>query len=155
MTISIKAYNSHPDEVQELRRLAREWHDDFWTFDHLLQTLARRTCHLLFLQVDDVTVGCVLYQLVIDQADIIYVYISPEFRGKHYGLELLKAMEASIRETSQSHDVQLNLEVRHDNEAAKSLYEKFGMSLIRKIPKYYQAKIDAVVYHKVIASKVH
>lgn len=72
---------------------------------------------------------------IIDEGHITNVAVSPNFRGKGYGVELVK----HLKEESMTKEViWLTLEVRASNTPAISLYEKMNFEVQGVRKKYYQ-----------------
>ncbi|WP_121822025.1 GNAT family N-acetyltransferase [Halostella salina] len=68
--------------------------------------------------------------------------VHPERRGGGVGESLL----ATALGTLSAHDAAtVKLEVRESNEAARSLYEKFGFQPLRRVPRYYDNGEDALI----------
>jgi len=76
--------------------------------------------------------------------------VHPDFRGINIGENLLAAVEQIAIE----HDcVYLRLEVRSDNDSARSLYLKFGYKKIGIIPGYYEDMMEATRYEKFLPGR--
>ncbi len=72
---------------------------------------------------------------IIDEGHITNVAVSPAFRGKGYGINLVKHLkEASLKKGV----MWLTLEVRVGNTPAIALYEKMGFEIQGVRKKYYQ-----------------
>lgn len=69
--------------------------------------------------------------------------VAPDFRGQGVGESLLKR---GLRELSRQGARSVKLEVRRGNEAAISLYRKYGFEYLRTLPKYYMDGEDAYVF---------
>jgi len=68
--------------------------------------------------------------------------VHPERRGGGVGESLLAAALGTLS----AHDAaSVKLEVRESNEAARSLYEKFGFGPLRRVPRYYDDGEDALI----------
>ncbi len=72
--------------------------------------------------------------IVYDEAHITTIGVDPVYRGRGFGeLLLLGLFEAAIQRGA----TWLTLEVRVSNDAAKALYEKYGMSVHLTRKRYY------------------
>jgi ribosomal-protein-alanine N-acetyltransferase len=80
------------------------------------------------------------------EADVLTLAVSPAYWGKGTGTALLQALfdEAARRQCTQ-----IFLEVREDNQRARSLYLRHGFAEIGVRRGYYQpAGVDAIVMRK-------
>lgn len=76
-------------------------------------------------------------------ADVMTVAVAPAAQGHGLGRRLLDQLVARARAQGAQW---LMLEVRADNLAARSLYEKRGFSVLQVRPRYYQpGDVDAMV----------
>jgi len=81
-------------------------------------------------------------------ADVMTVAVSPRAQGRGLGLGLLEILERRAREAGAAY---LLLEVRDDNEPAKSLYGRAGFEVLRVRRRYYQpGDVDALVMRKML-----
>jgi ribosomal-protein-alanine N-acetyltransferase len=151
-------YIASEDDVKALRKICREWTeaDGFWEFDHVLRSLSQPTTHLYYCKENADSQdwnGALLIKWIMDQCDIIYIYVNPNKRRAGIGQKLL----AHLVEELDRHQkpVELNLEVKPDNTAAIALYSRFGLTRIRTIPKYYRCGSDALVFHRSFNSDKH
>lgn len=76
-------------------------------------------------------------------SDIQTIAVDPQMQGMGHGKKLLTKL---LAEATEAHAKQVFLEVRADNEAAKSLYLQTGFKEVGVRPKYYQPDgVDAVI----------
>lgn len=73
---------------------------------------------------------------------IIALAVDKKFRGQHIATRLLM-MAINIFKTCDIH--RITLEVKSHNDVAVSFYQKFGFTIDRKVPKYYEDGSDAYV----------
>src|SRR4030042_4893985 len=78
------------------------------------------------------------------------IAVHPHYRGRDIGEELLFEIEKIAIERD---CVYLRLEVRSDNDPARSLYLKFGYKKIGIIPEYYEDRMEATRYEKFLPGK--
>lgn len=76
---------------------------------------------------------------------IITIDVLPEYRKQSVGSRLLAAAEARLWAAGVS---TIYLETAIDNTTAIRFYEKFGYRITRRIPRYYQGKLDAYLMCK-------
>ena len=79
-------------------------------------------------------------------ADIIYLYVAPDHRGKGLAQQLLASLWARLGKNATMEA--LFLEVRASNLPAIRAYEKFGMKQVGHRKAYYQDGEDALVFSK-------
>lgn len=75
-------------------------------------------------------------------ATIVSIAVHPKYRRKHVGDALLKILLEKLRSKG---FVEVKLEVRESNIAARRLYEKFGFKYSGRIPGYYDDGEDAII----------
>jgi ribosomal-protein-alanine N-acetyltransferase len=81
----------------------------------------------------------------IDNADILYIFVNPKYRGQGLGFELLLNLE----KWAQSNLIKtLTLEVHINNKDAKKLYSKSNFKLIARRDHYYGPDQHAEIYQK-------
>ena len=88
------------------------------------------------------TCGFIEFHQVDDFADIHNVEVEVECRGKGYGTKLLELFLSEMRNRGVT---VITLEVRADNVAAISLYEKFGFKRAAVRKGYYANGCDALL----------
>lgn len=96
---------------------------------------------------DEKVIGYAGAWCVAGDADITNIAVLREFRRKGVAKKLLERL---IFEAEKRNSENIRLEVRKSNEAAISLYEKFGFSMIYIREKYYDNKEDALILEKKI-----
>ncbi len=82
---------------------------------------------------------------VCGEAEVIDIGVLSEYRKRGIGKGLFEAVFQYMRENNIG---LLNLEVREDNEPAIRLYEKLGFEKVGVRKKYYDNKVDAILYTK-------
>jgi ribosomal-protein-alanine N-acetyltransferase len=103
-----------------------------WGKDSFIQALEGGARHCIVAMVNDQVVGGILWQQVVDEAEIITVFTDASSRGQGVGGGLLKALG------EHSDDVtRVFLEVNHNNDAAVGLYEKHGYMTVGVRQGYY------------------
>jgi [ribosomal protein S18]-alanine N-acetyltransferase len=78
-------------------------------------------------------------------ARIYSLAVHPDARGRGLAQALIRRAEACARQRG---CVQMTLEVRDDNVAARRLYEKLGYRAQRVLPAYYQDGADGVRFQR-------
>lgn len=86
-------------------------------------------------------VAYLAYQLLDGEAEILQLYVDPDYRQQGWGRSLMQSLR------SMPLVQQIFLEVRASNTPAIRLYTGQGMSLVHRRPAYYQYPVeDALIY---------
>lgn len=122
-----------------------------WTRSQCLGVLALPGIRLTLAYVDDRPAGFAMVRAVADEAELLLLAVSPEFRRRGVGAALLRAVEADCQV---SNVVTLHLEVRAGNDAVR-LYTGHGFAKLGERRAYYRGKTgqayDAHTYSKSLA----
>ena len=86
--------------------------------------------------------GFILLQKVLDEAEIIMIWISPTMRGMGHGVRLL---EYAINELQKHGIKNLFLEVAENNQNAIKLYQKSGFIEIGRRKDYYKTDDNCLI----------
>ena len=145
---------------QELRRTATEmdrlkvwserWSAEglFWTYENIIRLLNRPGSRVWYLKLSsskyDDWAGVIFVDLLVDHADLVFIYIEPQYRSNGFGLLLLQ--KTLIELQTQRRLGALLLEVRVSNFTAISLYKTCGFEPVSIRRSYYSDGEDAVVY---------
>ncbi len=85
------------------------------------------------------------WRAIANEAKITILTIHPDYQGQGLGQLLLLTL---LKEASQKGLKYARLEVRVSNQAAQSLYQKFGFQIVQKLPNYYrQFQEDALMLY--------
>lgn len=84
-------------------------------------------------------IGCFSGWMVADEFEIDNIAVSPDWRKSGVGSKLLSA---AIKIARQKEASQAFLEVRSSNQAACSLYKKFGFVSVGRRKNYYRDPVD-------------
>ena len=76
---------------------------------------------------------------------IITIDVLPQYRRHHLGTRLIEAAEKRVRELD---GFMMVLETAVNNTAALSFYERHKYKVLRKLPRYYANRIDALFLTK-------
>lgn len=95
---------------------------------------------------DDVLIGYVGSQSVMDEADMMNLAVDANYRRQGIGEQLVASLVDHLKQLNVH---SLTLEVRSSNTSAIKLYEKNGFTIVGKRPGYYQKpKEDALILRK-------
>lgn len=148
----LQRYLATAEEVCQLRAFATQWHQDgeFWSFDDSVRALSQNTSVMFALRKFPKNefqqwLAVAFYQVVMDEADLVYVYVPKAFRGKRYGI---RVMEESLKEINDQGVKKVTLEVRVTNKIAQNLYLDLGFLEIGRRPRYYGGVEDALIMQK-------
>lgn len=99
----------------------------------------------LVLEIDKALMGYAILMMVLDEAHLLNISVSPKWKGKGWGRHLLNHMMQIGREKG---GLNMFLEVRTSNVSAITLYESIGFNEMGLRPGYYPAhngREDAVL----------
>ncbi len=106
-----------------------------WTAGNFKDSInSRYTC--LVLEIDNALVGYAILMMVLDEAHLLNISVSPSWKGKGWGRYLLNHMMQIGREKG---GLNMFLEVRPSNVSAITLYESIGFNEMGVRPGYYPA----------------
>ena len=120
---------------------------DPWSEKSITEALRSELMHN-FKAVDDSgrIIGYAFLSIVADEAELLNIAVDPEFRHIGIGNALIERVAEEIRANNVTSTY---LEVRENNLAARSLYEKHGFSVIGIRKNYYSEPTeDAVIMKK-------
>ena len=81
--------------------------------------------------------GYIIYQAVLEETEIISIYVKPEYRRQGLATKLLNNVKNKYQE--------IFLEVNENNQVALSLYEHLGFVIYNTRPKYYHNRDAAIL----------
>ena len=130
----------HEDELFGTESWSRQSYQD-----ELADTELR---HYLVAERDGQVVGSAGLLAIGETAQILTVGVLPAARRQGIGEQLVQAL---VAEASRRRAIEVLLEVRMDNAAARQLYAKLGFEVIGTRRGYYeQGRVDAVVMRRAI-----
>lgn len=135
----------HVSAVAELEKLCFR---DPWSERSIASELDNKLAFWLVAVENDMVVGYVGSQTVLDETDMMNVAVHPDHRRTGIAEALVTALVVALKEKG---SVSLTLEVRASNEPAKALYEKLGFTQAGRRPNYYRnPKEDALILRKML-----
>lgn len=105
-----------------------------------LKSLSNREVYGFFNE--DTLLGYIIWLKVVDVADILNLFVFPEYRKSGKATALLLA---TIDTLKQAGIKTFYLEVKKSNKQAISVYEKVGFKVVREIKNYYENE-DGLAY---------
>ena len=122
---------AHIDDVVLLEKLC---FSSPWTKNMLQGELENSAAHYIVCIAENKVIGYGGFWYTPGGADITNVAVHPEYRRMGFGEKLLKHM---INLSSELGADNMTLEVRASNEAARTLYEKYGFKSVGVRKRYY------------------
>lgn len=128
------------EQLAEIVDLDHSCLGGIWTLEGYQRELASPTSELVILSAlshpnRERIIGCGCFWAILEEAHITLLMVHPDFQGQGLGQFLLY----SLLKTAASHQLErATLEVKASNQAAQSLYAKFGFKQAGKRKGYYQ-----------------
>jgi len=117
-----------------------------WSEDCVRSELTNPLSLWLTARIEDCVVGYIGSQTVLGEADIMNIAVDSHYRRQGVAKKLLLELERRLKENGV---YSLTLEVRASNEAAISLYDMLGYTMVGRRPNYYmKPKEDALILRK-------
>ena len=133
----------HIDEVAKLER--ELFPDDRWSVEQFWSELAQPTRSYAVVIEGDRILGYAGLFVLAPQSDVQTIAVCTTSQGRGIGGALLKALMA---EAERRGAVEILLEVRSDNEAAVSMYDRYGFERISHRRAYYPDGGDADIMRR-------
>lgn len=103
-----------------------------WRESQFIDSHAKHSC--LVLEQDNIVVGYAIFHIIVGEAEILNIAISPDCQGRGYGRQLLDYMVNVVSNQAE----RFFLEVRVSNNKAIQLYENTGFVEVCLRRNYYQ-----------------
>lgn len=121
------------DDFKTIYQIEQQAHLVPWSEGTLLNNQGERYLNLKISDQNQI-VGFAICQVVLDEATLFNLAISPSFQGRGYGKKLLSGL---IKALTEKGVLTLWLEVRASNVKAQALYESLGFNLVSERKNYY------------------
>ncbi len=128
-------------DVPDVWALEQRVYPEPWSENVFLEELAQPSRVYLTAVDGEQVIGYAGMMVVFEDAHITTVSVAPEARGKGVAKRLMLRLVDAALEAQAEH---LTLEVRYSNDAAQSLYRKFGFAPVG-IRKDYYLNEDALI----------
>lgn len=117
-----------------------------WSEKSFQDSIEREDTIFLVCQEDEIITGYIGMYVSFDEASITNVAVSPAYRKKGYGEQLVCAAKKAAKEARVD---SIFLEVRVSNEAAVSLYKKMNFENLGIRKNFYQHPVEDAIIMKV------
>jgi len=131
--------------IQDLLKVEEECFDSGFALETFNKELKNPLAYYVVAVDGEIPVGYCGIWNVCGEAEVIDIGVFSEYRKRGIGKGLFEAVFQYMRENGVG---ALNLEVREDNIPAIRLYEKLGFEKVGVRKKYYDNKVDAILYTK-------
>ena len=121
-----------------------------WNKEHWQNELKKKEVKALGVLRNNKIIGILVGQLLLNEAEIIYLSVQPFFRRKGLGTKLIKQFFTICIKNEISRII---LEVSSENSSAISFYSKFKFKTINTRKKYYRNGTNAIVKEKKLLKK--
>ena len=116
-----------------------------WTKEHWQNELKKKEVKALGVIRNNKIIGILVGQLLLNEAEIIYLSVQTSFRRKGLGTKLIKQFFTICIKNEISRII---LEVSNENSSAISFYSKFKFKTINTREKYYRNGTNAIIKEK-------
>lgn len=135
-----------PSDSGVLAELEAACFDEPWTARAVMDALCDPKYSVVLAASEGEFVAYALGWSVGDEAELARVGVLPQWRGRGFGEQVLRALVQNFRDREVQ---EVFLEVRAGNARAQRLYERCGFERIGVRRKYYSDGEDAIVMHSV------
>jgi len=151
--MAVKKYNIRPiseSDLDAVLQIEQDCYPHPWSLQQFIQEIENPVASLLICEIEDEIVGYICYWLIAGEMQILNVATAPQLRRKGVAAQLL---EQAFKRCVSANLFSAWLEVRAANQAAITLYQRYGFkqSGIRKA--YYRDGEDAILMVKVLNNK--
>ncbi|MBW9213170.1 MULTISPECIES: ribosomal protein S18-alanine N-acetyltransferase [Terrabacteria group] len=141
----------HPVTNKDLSRITEidqgAFKNGFWSKENYENEFENNPYANLYVYKKGEILGFIDFWISFEIGDITRIAVDPNYQRKGIAKELL---EFALMQMKKENCEYCQLEVRSSNQAAISLYEKFGFEKINIRSHYYENQEDALVMNKVL-----
>ncbi|MEM3704039.1 MAG: ribosomal protein S18-alanine N-acetyltransferase [Candidatus Bathyarchaeia archaeon] len=139
MSATVKIEDASIKHLDRLFEIEMEcFKSEAFTKQQIAQLLTNHNCISLIAKENDKIIGFIIGTVYVEDnvltGHVLTIDVSPNHRRKGTGIKLLHELEKIFKE---KHVKVSRLEVREDNVAALSLYQKLGYKKVGKLHHYY------------------
>lgn len=137
-TVSFKVYGMQPDHLDEVVCIAANSDHHAWSRKLLVDSLNSHRCFVLVMSCHEIcsVVAVGIFQLVLDEAELLYLVVNHDLQGKGIGTLFLSQL---LDQLNNEGIVSCILEVRSGNTPAQHLYQRLGFVKVGARKGYYAA----------------
>lgn len=125
-----------------LKDISGQWSGHFWPYEEVLSSLSQASNTLMMIFDESQVYGAIFYNFIVHESELLYLYVSPEARGRGLAKQL---MMAYFHDTGQRSTEAYFLEVRESNRGAIALYETLEYKEIDRRKSYYKDGETAII----------
>jgi len=135
--------NAIPEDLEIFTKIEKETFSEPWSYDAFQEAMAAEENIVLTITDEEDIYGYLVVYTSLDEGELMTIAVRPGYRGYGLGDKLIKAM---IDEGRRRELVNIFLEVRKSNDAARSLYRKNGFIAVGERKNFYRFPTeDAIV----------
>lgn len=122
-------------DINDVNKIEQKAHYHPWSETLIKEAIHHYRCWVL--QQNQQIIGYGILKIVLNEAELLNIAITPDQQGNGFGKYLLAHLMQKAKKLGAD---ECFLEVRESNLAAYRLYESFGFNEIGRRPNYYPAK---------------
>ncbi|MDR0978225.1 MAG: ribosomal protein S18-alanine N-acetyltransferase [Endomicrobium sp.] len=133
--------NFSKDLLDSILKIEEKSFNNPWNARMFLESAANKTAIFKALLKNKIVLGYYILSVVIDEAELVTIAVSPHFRRQNLGRFMFSDM---LKEAESAKSKFISLETRKSNTPALNLYKSFGFKETGLRKNYYKDE-DAVV----------
>lgn len=133
--------NFSKDLLDSILKIEEKSFNNPWNARMFLESAANKTAIFKVLLKNKIVLGYYILSVVIDEAELVTIAVSPHFRRQNLGRFMFSDM---LKEAESAKSKFISLETRKSNTPALNLYKSFGFKETGLRKNYYKDE-DAVV----------
>lgn len=140
------------EELNEVMSIERHSFNPPWSKAMFLEELSNPSSYCLIYRYAASVVSFECFWIILDEAHLLNIAVSPDFRGLKIGKHMMKRLEQIC---SGKGVRRILLDVARRNDPARALYKKSGFSSVGFRKRYYPAiQDDAIVMEKWLSENI-
>ena len=134
-------------ELISVQPVLAEWSQSwaFWPLKEVMKSLNHQECFVALATQEDQIVGFSFWKCILEDAELLFVFVPEAQRGKGVAKELLAFSMIHLESLGAK---MVSLEVRPSNRSAVDLYGRLGFSILSTRKNYYKDGESAHVFSK-------
>jgi len=130
------------EDVDEILALEQQYGIDVYSRESIISTFNYDYYYTFVIVNDNKVIGYISATIIFDECNLLKIIVDQQYRGKGYGKLLVQKLIDICKEKFVN---KIYLEVRKDNEVAKSFYSKLGFMKETERSGYYDG-VDAEIF---------